>query len=152
MGDVTALGAYVPQDWDAEGGGVADVAVALLRALGYRNAFAHPPTAEACCEPIVLTPGAWEREARMADGAERGRVPLDVLVCCESPHDAEATCRAVERDLQRDSWTGSGEGWRCRVAAVDSGGSAPRGRDGSGRWLWGFTLTMTVVIDYGGQD
>jgi hypothetical protein len=74
-----------------------------------------------------------------------------VLVCCEAARDAEATCRAVERDLRRDSWTGSGEGWRCRVAAADSGGSAPRGRDGSGRWLWGFTLILTVVIDFGGQ-
>ena len=74
----------------------------------------------------MLTQGALEREARLADGTERGRVPVDVLVCCEAERDAEATCRAVERDLRRDSWTGSGEGWRCRVAAVDSGGSAPR--------------------------
>ena len=99
----------------------------------------------------MLTQGALEREARLADGTERGRVPVDVLVCCEAARDAEATCRAVERDLRRGSWTGAGEGWRCRVAAADSGGSAPRGRDGSGRWLWGFTLILTVVIDFGGQ-
>ena len=145
------LGAHVPDDWDAEGGGVAGAAAALLRALGYGNAFCSPPPARLCCEPIVLTQGALEREARLADGAERGRVPVDVLVCCEAARDAEATCRAVERDLRRGSWTGSGEGWRCRVAAADSGGSAPRGRDGSGRWLWGFTLILTVVIDFGGQ-
>ena len=136
-----ALGAHVPDDWDGEGGGVAGAAAALLRALGYGNAFCSPPP----------TQGALEREARLADGAERGRVPVDVLVCCEAARDAEATCRAVERDLRRGSWTGSGEGWRCRVAAADSGGSAPRGRDGSGRWLWGFTLILTVVIDFGGQ-
>ena len=52
-----------------------------------------------------------EREARLADGTERGRVPVDVLVCCEAAREAEATCRAVERDLRRDSWTGAGEGW-----------------------------------------
>ena len=138
------LGAHVPTDWDAEGGGVAGAAAALLRALGYGNAFCSPPPARLCCEPIVLTQGALEREARLAAGAERGRVPVDVLVCCEAARD-------VERDLRRDSWEGSGEGWRCRVAAVDSGGSAPRGRDGSGRWLWGFTLILTVVIDFGGQ-
>ena len=146
-----ALGAYVPTDWDAEGGGVAGVVATLLRALGYGNAFCSPPPARLCCEPIVLTQGAWQREARLADGTERGRVPVDVLVCCEAARDAEATCRAVERDLRWGSWTGAGEGWRCRVAAVDSGGSAPRGRDGSGRWLWGFTLILTVVIDFGGQ-
>lgn len=146
------LGAYVPGDWDAEGGGVAGAVAALLRALGYGNVFCSPPPARVCCEPIVLTQGAWEREARLADGTERGRAPVDVLVCCEDPRDAEATCRAAERELRRDSWTGAGDGWHCRVAVADSGGSAPRGRDGSGRWLWGFTLTLTVVIDYGGQD
>ena len=67
------LGAYVPDDWDAEGGGVAGAAAALLRALGYGNAFCSPPPARLCCEPIVLTQGALEREARLADGAERGR-------------------------------------------------------------------------------
>lgn len=144
--------AGVPQDWDGAGGGPADAAAALLRALGYANVFTCPPPARLCCEPIVLAQGAFEREARLADGTERGRVPVDVLVCCEGPRDAEATCRAVERDLRLADWTGAGEGWHLRVAAVDSGGSAPRGRDGSGRWLWGFTLILTVVIDYGGQD
>lgn len=152
MGASVPLGAYVPADWDAEGGGVADVVAVLLRALGYGNVFTCPPPARACCEPIVLSQGSWEREARLADGAERGRVPVDVTVCCESARDAEATCRAVERDLRRDPWEGAGDGWRCRVSAADSGGCAPRGRDGSGRWLWGFTLTLTVVIDFGRQD
>lgn len=152
MAELSALGAYVPSDWDAEGGGVADAVATLLRALGYGNVFCSPPPARVCCEPIVLAQGAWEREARLADGTERGRVPVDVLVCCEDPRDAEATCRAVERNLRRDSWTGVGEGWRCRVGSVDSGGAAPRGRDGSGRWLWGFALILTVVIDHGGQD
>ena len=143
------LGAHVPDDWDAEGGGVAGAAAALLRALGYGNAFCSPPPARLCCEPIVLTQGAFERDARLADGAERGRVPVGVLVCCEDPRDSEATCRAVERDLRRESWTGAGDGWHCRVCAADSGGSAPRGRDGSGRWLWGFDLILTLEVDHG---
>lgn len=57
-----ALGAYVPTDWDAEGGGVAGAVAALLRALGYVNAFCSPPPARLCCEPIVLT-AAVEPEA-----------------------------------------------------------------------------------------
>ena len=55
------LGAHVPDDWDAEGGGVAGAVAALLRALGYGNAFCSPPPARLCCEPIVLTQGALER-------------------------------------------------------------------------------------------
>lgn len=143
------LGAYVPSDWDAEGGGVVDVVATLLGALGYGNVFCSPPPVRVCCEPIVLTQGAFERDARLADGAERGRVPVGVLVCCEDPRDSEATCRAVERDLRRESWTGAGDGWHCRVCAADSGGSAPRGRDGSGRWLWGFDLILTLEVDHG---
>lgn len=149
MGASVPLGAYVPADWDAEGGGVADVVATLLGALGYGNVFCSPPPARVCCEPIVLTQGAFERDARLADGAERGRVPVGVLVCCEDPRDSEATCRAVERDLRRESWTGAGDGWHCRVCAADSGGSAPRGRDGSGRWLWGFDLILTLEVDHG---
>ena len=108
MGASVPLGAYVPGDWDAEGGGIAGAVAVLLRALGYANVFTWPPPARVCCEPIVLSQSSWEREARLADGTERGRMPVDVTVCCESPRDAEATCRAVERDLRRDPRGGSG--------------------------------------------
>ena len=107
---------------------------------------------------MKAAPGASEDKAQdRTSGGEGKRVSWrggrggGGVVCWGGGRDPEATCRAVERDLRRDSWTGAGEGWRCRVAAADSGGSASRGRDGSGRWLWGFTLILTVVIDFGGQ-
>lgn len=130
------LGAHVPTDWGAQGGGVADAVATLLRALGYGNAFCSPPPARLCCEPIVLAQGPWEREARLADGAERGRVPVDVLVCCEAARDAEATCRAVERDLRRDSWGAPARagtaGWRPWTPGARRRGAATAPGAGSG--------------------
>lgn len=148
MARSVALGAYVPADWDEAGGGVCEAVATLLRTLGYANVFTSPPSARLCCEPIVLTCGEYAREARLADGIERGTQAVGVLVCCEDPCDAEATCRAVERDLRRSPWTGSGDGWHCRVAAVDSGAAEYRGRDSSGRWLWRFELVLTVERDF----
>ena len=119
-------------------------AVALaMRALGYENVYLLPPSPRLCCEPIVLTAGAWERESRQADGCERGAREVDVLVCCDDPADAEATCRAVERDLRSVAWQRSGVA--VRVAALDTEAPASRGRDSSGRWLWGLKLRLTVV-------
>ena len=148
MAELSALGAYAPSDWGAEGGGVADAVAALLRAMGYANVFTCLPPARACCEPIVLAQGAFEREARLADGTERGRVPVDVTVCCEDPRDAEATAHAVERDLRLADWTDENAGWHVRVVAVDTAAPRPLGRDGSGRWLWGLAAVLTIARDF----
>ena len=68
MACTVALGAYVPADWESAGEGVCGAVATVLRALGYGNVFTSPPSARLCCEPIVVTCGAWERESRQADG------------------------------------------------------------------------------------
>ena len=139
----------VPEGWEQSRGGVVDLAAAVLVEAGWAGVFVRPPAAWLCAEPVVLTCGAWERDARTPGGEERGLRSVDVLVCREGAAEAEATCRGVERDLRCRDWEGAGDGWRCRVAAVDSDAPAPRGRDSSGRWLWGFTLLLKVVRDVG---
>ena len=141
-------GANAPDDWEARGGGVADAVAGLLRALGFSNVFTAPPSPRLCADPIVVTCGAWERVARLADDGERGLRTVDVLVCCEDPRDAEATACAVERGLRRADWTGVGGAWHVRVAACDTAAPEPRGRDGSGRWLWGLAATLTIARDF----
>lgn len=148
MAEYVFGGSNAPVDWDVEGAGAADLTAALLRSLGYANAFTAPPSALLCTDPIVVTCGAWERAARLADGGERGERSLDVLVCCEDPRDAEATACAVERDLRRADWTGRGEGWHVRAVALDTTAPEPRGRDASGRWLWGFSVKLTIARDF----
>ena len=140
----------VPEGWEQSRGGVLDLAAAVLVEAGWAGVFTRPPAAWLCAEPIVLTCGAWERDARTPDGEERGLRSVDVLVCREDAAEAEAACLAAERDLRGGGWEGAGEGWRCRVAAVDSDAPCPRGRDASGRWLWGFTLLLKVVRDLDG--
>lgn len=131
--------------WDAAGGGAADVAAAILRSLGYANVFIAPPAVRFCAEPIVLAAGEFVRDARQADGTERGTLPVGVTVCCDDPRDAEATAHAVERDLRLADWTGENAGWHVRVVAVDTEAPRPLGRDGSGRWLWGLAAVLTIA-------
>ncbi|MRX79386.1 hypothetical protein [Enorma shizhengliae] len=128
-------------------GDVAGAVASMLFALGFAGVFCAPPSARCCAEPIVVSQGAFEREARLADGCERGRVDIGVLVCREEAGAAEAACLAAERALRGAAWPIDVDG--VRISSVDSDGAGPRGRDGSGRWLWGFTLICTVVRHVG---
>lgn len=130
--------------------GAASLCRAALRRMGYGNAYTCAPSARVCAEPIVLSGRGWKRSARLADGGERGVERVCVVVCCDGAADADATCRAVARDLARASWDGDGAGW-CRMVAVSCGAPEYQGRDGSGRWLWGFSMDCTVVRDFGRQ-
>lgn len=137
------LGAYVPEQWSAAAAGSVGIVAEVLRSLGYKDVFLAPPAAWRCEEPIVLEYGEWRRLAKLDDGSERGERDIAVIVCREDAGQAEAVCRAAERDLRRDGWTGLGSGWYCRVVARDTKPPEPMGRDASGRWLWKFTLTLT---------
>ena len=106
----------------------AGVAAEVLAGLGYTNVFTTPPSALVCCEPIVLAPAGWERESRQADGGERGREIVRVLACCDRAADAEATCRAVERDLRGATWPADAD-VRGRVVSVDTDMPRGMGRD-----------------------
>ena len=79
---------------------VAGAVASMLCALGFAGVFCAPPSAGFCAEPIVVTQGAFAREARLADGGERGRVDVGVLVCREEAGAAEAVCLAAERALR----------------------------------------------------
>ena len=128
-------------------GDVAGAVASMLHVLGFAGVFCAPPSTGLCAEPIVVTQGPFAREARLADGGERGRVDVGVLVCREEAGAAVAVCLAAERSLRGASWPIDVDG--VRIASADSVGSGPRGRDGSGRWLWGFTLICTVVRHVG---
>ena len=127
----------------------ADIAVGILRGMGYANAYSIAPSAAVCAEPIVLVSKGWEREARFADGSERGREGVSTIVCCDSVSDARATAFAVERDLRRVVWNAV-DG--VRIVSVDTDMPRSLGRDSSGRWLWGFTLSCVVVRNFDRQD
>lgn len=140
--------ACAPENWDTGGGGAADVVAALLRALGCGDVFACPPSARLCAEPVVVACGGWERESRQVDGGERGIREVEVLACREDPRAAEAVACALECGVRTAGWDGLGAGWHMRVVAADTEAPTPRGRDGSGRWVWGFTVRLTIARDF----
>ena len=140
-------------DWDAEGGGGSPARRPRCSgALGLRQRV------------LLAAPGAPLLRADRADagrararGAARGRHGARAGARGRAgvlrgrarrggdlPRGGSATCAGAPG--RRPARAGAA-GWRPRTP----GGSAPRGRDGSGRWLWGFTLILTVVIDFGGQ-
>lgn len=130
-------------------GTCAEACVEALRRAGHGNAFAVPPAAWYCPDPVVCSCGEWAEESRQADGSVRGVRRVLVTCCCEDPGDAEATCRGVAATLASCAWGWSGDLYGVRVVAVTVGPCGPAGRDGSGRWLWEVDVDMTVVVKGG---
>lgn len=119
------------------------IAKALLDG-DFASYFASVPSSLDDSEPIVLRQGNFEREARFED-SERGTVAVTVLVVREVEAVAEADAQACERWLRSYGWEASAENGSWRIAGLDT--TAPRfiERDGSGRFVWGFDVTLTVV-------
>ena len=145
MGDLDCEG--------ASGVGAAEVVVRALGACGYSNVYSYVPSGRACAEPIVVRPAGWEREARFADGVERGREKVRVHVCMDSECDAVATAAGVRRDLARVDWLGVSVGCGAfraasgvRVLEADCGAAEELGRDSSGRWVVSVLVECVVVL------
>lgn len=119
------------------------IAKALLDG-DFASYFASVPSSLDDPEPIVLRQGNFEREARFED-SERGTVAVTVLVVREVEAVAEADAQACERWLRSYGWEASAENGSWHIAGLDT--TAPHfiERDGSGRFVWGFDLTLTVV-------
>lgn len=131
------------------GAGVCAAVAAAIAAAGFTGVFTTPPSALFCAEPIVVSCGAWERRARFVHGSERGVREVDVAVCRDTPEAAEAAAQAIEAALRKTSWEADIAAWHVRMVGCDSTAREPRGRDGSGRWVWGFTLRCEVMRHVG---
>ena len=110
----------------------------------FTNYFTNRVSALECAEPIVLLEGGFEREMRI-EGEERGTVPVEVLVVRDVDADAEAVAVALEQRIRHGAWERTGEAWPYRVVGLDTTAPAFRERDGSGRFVWAFMVTVTVV-------
>ena len=115
-----------------------------LVASDFSNYFSKVPSAVECAEPIVLLEGAFERVSRI-EGEERGTVPVEVLVVREVSADAEAISIACEQQVRRYQWELANEAWPWRVVGIDTSAPAFKERDSSGRFVWAFTVTVTVA-------
>lgn len=109
---------------------------------GYFSTF--PPSAREHPECVVVLEGAFNRESRI-EGEERGTVPVTVLVVREAAADAEAVAIACEQRLRQCDRERDSEAWPWRICGIDTTAPCFKERDSSGRFVWEFTVTVTVV-------
>jgi len=102
------------------------------------------PSALDCAEPIVVTEGAFSRGSRLAE-EERGSVVATVLVVREVMADAESAAVAAELAVCRADWEPYADAGSCRIVGIDTSAPAFKERDSSGRYVWAFDVTCTVV-------
>ena len=102
------------------------------------------PSALDCAEPIVVVEGAFTRDSRMAE-EERGAVAVTVMVVREVAADAESVAVAAELAVRRADWEPYADAGSCRILGIDTTAPAFKERDSSGRYVWAFDVTCTVV-------
>ena len=123
----------------------ADSIVKLLADAHFSCYFSKVlPSALDCAEPIVVVEGAFSRDARMAE-EERGTVVVTVMVVREAMADAEDVAVAAELAVRRADWEPYADAGGYRIVGVDTSAPAFRERDSSGRYVWTFDVTCTVV-------
>ena len=116
---------------------------ALVRG-DFTDCFTKPVSALSCAEPIVLAEGAFSRTSRI-DGEERGNVPVRVMVVREDADEAEGIAVACEQLLRGCDWERRAEASPYRVVGLDSTAPRFKERDSSGRFVWEFTVDLTVA-------
>lgn len=119
------------------------IAKALLEG-DFASYFANLPSAVDDPEPIVLRQGKFERISRQ-ENEERGTVAVTVLVVREVEAQAEEDANACEQWIRRFGWERHAENGMWRIVGLDTTAPAFRERDGSGRFVWAFDVTLTVV-------
>lgn len=102
------------------------------------------PSALDCPEPIVALDGEFKRDSRMAE-EERGTVSVTVLVVREVSADAEDVATAAARAVRRADWEPYADAGACRIVGIDTTASTFNERDSSGRFVWSFEVSCTVV-------
>ena len=123
----------------------ADAIASLLADAHFTSYFTKVlPSALDCAEPIVVTEGAFARESRQAE-EERGTVVVTVMVVREVAVDAEDVALAAELAIRRADWEPYADAGPYRIVGIDTSAPAFRERDSSGRFVWSFDVTCTVV-------
>lgn len=123
----------------------ADSVAKLLADVHFTSCFTKGlPSALDCEEPIVVTEGAFSRGSRLAE-EERGSVVVTVLVVREVMADAESVALAAEPAVRRADWEPYVDAGGYRIVGIDTTALTLKERDSSGRYVWAFDVTCTVV-------
>lgn len=123
---------------------VKDSIAKLLIDSDFTSCFTKPVSALLCEEPIVVGEGGFERESRLSE-EERGTVVATVLVVRDDAHEAGSVALAAEHAVRRADWEPYANATPYRIVGIDTTVPAYEGDDASGRAVWGFKVTCTVV-------
>lgn len=123
----------------------ADSIAKLLADAHFTSCFTKvlPPALD-CAEPIVVTEGAFSRSSRLAE-EERGTVTVTVLVVREVLAYAENVATAAEYAVRRADWEPYADAGAYRIVGIDTTAPALKECDSSGRYVWAFDVTRTMV-------
>ena len=116
----------------------------LLVSCGFSEVFSFSPSARGCAEAIVVTQGAFSRDSRMAE-EERGTMLVTVMVVREVSAEAEDAATTAEKAVRRANWEPYADAGAYRIVGIDTTAPAFKERDSSGRFVWSFEVTCTVV-------
>lgn len=123
----------------------ADAVAGMLGDTHFTSYFTKVcPSGLDCAEPIVVTEGAFARDSRQAE-EERGTVAVTVMVVREVAADAESVALAAEQAVRRADWEPYADAGAYRIVGIDTSVPAFKERDSSGRFVWSFDVTCTVV-------
>lgn len=123
----------------------ADAIASLLGDAHFTSYFTKVlPSALECAEPIVVTEGAFVRDSRQVE-KERGAVAVTVMVVRVVAADAEDVAMAAERAVRCADWEPYADVGAFRIVGIDTSAPAFKERDSSGRFVWSFEVTCTVV-------
>ena len=123
----------------------ADSIAKLLADAHFTSCFTKVlPSALDCEAPIVVIEGAFARDSRLAE-EERGSVVVNVLVVREAMADTESVSVAAELAVRRADWEPYADAGGYRIVGIDTSAPAFKERDSSGRYVWAFDVTCTVV-------
>ena len=126
---------------------VVDAVAGMLRAAGVGDVFCIAPSALLSEQPVVVRWAGFSRESRQ-DGEERGVASVEVFAVRETDAaacDVAILCEAAVRSSGRAEWNVAGSG--VRILGIDTDAPAFRERDSSGRFVWAFTVRLTVAME-----
>lgn len=124
---------------------VVDAVAGMLRAAGVGDVYCIAPSALLSEQPVVVRWAGFSRESRQ-DGEERGVASVEVFAVRETDAaacDVAILCEAAVRSSGRAEWNVAGFG--VRILGIDTDAPAFREHDSSGRFVWAFTVRLTVA-------
>lgn len=124
---------------------VVDAVAGMLRAAGVGDVFCIAPSALLSEQPVVVRWAGFSRESRQ-DGEERGVASAEVFAVRETDAaacDVAILCEAAVRSSGRAEWNVAGSG--VCILGIDTDAPAFRERDSSERFVWTFTVRLTVA-------